>query len=645
MRRRLLAAWAAPLLLLCGQALASPGPQPAQASRPIPAPADKPYPGVIRLSVDASDVRRRVFRVHETIPVAGGGEVVLLYPQWLPGTHAPEGPIDRFAGLVISAGGQPVAWTRDPVQVYAFHVPVPKGAKTLEVDFTYLSPVSDAVGSTEISPEIAIVEWVSTVLYPAGYYTRQIQVEVELTLPAGWKASTALERKADAGVSATLHFQPTPLNTLGDSPVYAGRYQRTIELGDTGGAPVRLNLFADDPSDLDATPEQIGLHRALIQQGQKLYGSHHYAHYDFLLSLSDIIPGNGLEHHQSSEDSAAPGYFSDWSKTVSYRDLLAHEYTHSWNGKFRRGADLWTPNYNTPMRNSLLWVYEGQTEYWGKVLATRSGLFSKENGLDAIAAIAAGYGEGMPGRAWRDVRDTTNDEIINPRRPMSWRSWQRYEDYYNEGALVWLDADTLIRERSHGARSLDDFARTFFGVDDGSYVTRTYAFADVVKALNAVEPYDWATFLHARIDKAGVPVPLDGLKRGGYRLVFTDKPGALWESSETDRKTLNLTYSVGLSVAKDGAIKDVLWDGPAFKAGLATGMQILAVNGVAFDGDKLKAVIAAGKDKSGAIELIVKDQDRFRVVRIDYHGGLRYPHLERDGAGPASLDDILAAKK
>ena len=355
----------------------------------------------------------------------------------------------------------------------------------------------------------------------------------------------------------------------------------------------------------------------------------------------------GLEHHQSSENGTDPETFTDWDKTAWERDLLAHEYTHSWNGKFRRPADLWIPNYNVPMQNSLLWVYEGQTQYWGDVLAARSGLRTRQQTLDQIAQTAAYY-EIQSGRRWRSLQDTTNDAIIDPgRRPLGWSNWQRFEDYYSEAELIWLDADTLIRERSQGKRSLDDFAHAFFGVNDGSVTTLTYTFDDVVKALNAVEPYDWSAFLRERLDAIGKPPPLDGLRRGGYKLVYTDTPSDYQRAKEGQSKHTDLLYSIGIELNdKDqaGSVSEVVWDGPAFKANMTEGMQIIAINGVAYDADVLKDAVAATKSAATPIELIVKHGERFLVLHIEYRDGLRYPHLERDPSVPARLDDILSAR-
>ncbi len=625
-------------------AAASPGPSAIAPVTPIAVPTDQPYPGEIHLAVDATDVGRHIVRVRETLSGAGP-DTVLLFPKWLPGTHAPEGPIDRLAGIEITAGGSPVGWTRDPVDVYAFRVHPPQGAGTLQIEFEYLAPTSRDMGAEEVSPDLLILEWNDLVLYPAGYFSRRIPVEVTLTLPEGWQFGTALETDHTSGASTT--FKQVPLNTLVDSPLYAGRYTARFDLDPGGPAPVHLDLFADRPELLDVNPDELAAYRRLIQQAYKLFGSHHYSHYDFLYSLSDQIEQQGLEHHQSSEDGSSPDSFTDWNGTASERDLLSHEYTHSWNGKFRRPADLWTPNFNVPMQDSLLWVYEGQTQYWGEVLAARAGLRTREQTLDELAGIAA-YAQVEPGRQWRALEDTTNDEIINPRRPMAWRDWQRFEDYYEEGALIWLDADTLIRERSHGRRSLDDFARAFFGIDNGSFVTVTYTFDDLVRALNAVLPYDWAGFLHERLDSIDRHAPLAGLEQGGYQLTYSDTQSAYQRTAEEHSHRIDLLYSIGIRINDrdmPGSIGEVLWNGPAYRAKLTAGDQILAVNGTAYSADILKDAIRSARTSSSPIELIVKSAEHFVVVHIDYHGGLRYPHLERDRSQPARLDSILAPRE
>ena len=622
----------------------SPGPVAPAAVAPLPVARDHAYPGEIRLSVDASDTVRRVVHVHETLSGITG-ETILLYPKWLPGTHAPDGPIENVAGLKISAQGASVPWTRDPVDVYAFRVHAGAGVKTIEIDFDYLSAPGTSFGDIEISRDLLFVEWNNVVLYPAGYFVRQIPVVATLKLPAGWKSATALESSGSNGAETT--YKSVGLETLIDSPVFAGRYAKRFELDPGSSAPVYLNLFADRPSYLEVKPEQLEAHRALVKQADKVFGSRHYAHYDFLYSVSDQVYQEGLEHQQSSENGTDPETFTEWDKTAYERDLLAHEYTHSWNGKFRRPADLWVPTYNVPMQGSLLWVYEGQTQYWGGVLAARSGLRTKQQALDALASNAAYY-EIQAGRRWRSLQETTNDPVMDPgRQPIPWVNYQRFEDYYSESDLVWLDVDTLIRERSQGKRSLDDFAKAFFGINNGSTVTVTYTFADVVSALKAVEPYDWAKFLRERLDATGKGAPLDGLRRGGYKLVYTDTPSDYQSESEGQSKRTDLLNSIGLSMNdkdKAGTISEVVWDGPAFKAKVTQGMEIVAINGVAYDPDVLKDAITAAKGTDLPIELIVKNDDRYLVLKVEYHDGLRYPHLERDTSVPARLDDILAPR-
>jgi predicted metalloprotease with PDZ domain len=622
----------------------SPLPQSAPPTPPIPAPVDATYPGgTLRLQVDATDVQRKIFRVHETVPVAGPGPMILLYPKWLPGNHSPSGPIDQLAGLIVTANGQRVEWRRDPVDVYAFHVDVPAGAKALDLDFQFLSPTDTREGRVVMTEAMLDLQWNALVLYPAGYYARGIQVESSVLLPEGWRYGTALEPSGAAAADGAVAFKPVALDVLVDSPMYAGRYFERLDLDPGAAVPVHLDVVADRPEELEIKPEQLEAHRALVRQAARLYGSHHYNHYDFLLSLSDEMSGIGLEHHRSSEDGTTSGYFTDWEKTASARSLLPHEYTHSWNGKFRRPQDLWTPNYDVPMRDSLLWVYEGQTQYWGEMLSARSGLVSKKDELDSWAGIAAAYDHRV-GRAWKALQDTTNDPITAHRKPQSWRSWERSEDYYSEGALVWLDADTLIRELSHGRRSLDDFARSFFGVDDGAWGEKTYTFEDVVAALNAVQPYDWASFLRTRLDGHGPGAPLDGIKRGGYRLVYTAEESAYAKTANARRKVTDFMYSVGFLVGPDGKLADVQWDGPAFKAGLTSGTQLVAVNGRAYEADILKDAIKAAQGSGPSVELIVRNGDIYRTVKIDWHEGLKYPHLEREGTGPALLDEILAPK-
>lgn len=607
---------------------------------PIEAPRDVPYPGLLTLAIDATDLNRRVYHARETLPVSPG-PLTLLYAQWPPGEHRPGGPIYNFAGLKITAGGKPVAWVRDTVDVYAYRVVVPEGVSRLEIEADYLTPVDPSQGPVAMTPDLLRLYWFNAALYPAGHFIRDIQIQASIKLPDGFNYATALETEAKDGEVVT--FKPVSYETLGDSPLIAGRNFKKVDLDPGGKSRVTLNIAADSPEKLEIRPDVLASHRELVRQMDFLYGgARHFDHYDFLFTLSDKLAGAGVEHQRSSDNGTTPNYFTKWDTEFTFRDTLAHEYNHSWDGKYRRPADLWTPNFNTPMRDSLLWVYEGQTQYWGNVITARAGLASRQQALDSLAAVAAQYDEGQPGRNWRPLQDTTNDPIIAQRRAIPWPNYQRSEDYYREGQLMWLDVDTLIRQRSKGKRSLDDFARAFFGMNDGDWGQLTYVFDDVVAALNKVEPYDWATFLRTHLDGVHVDA-LAGIQRGGYRLVYGEEPTALAKQQETVSKSVGLTYSLGASFEANGRITSVIWDGPVFRAGLTTGVTVLAVNGQAFDGDRLKAAVKATKT-GGTIEFLYRQGDAYKTAKLDYRGGLRYARLERIEGAPDLLGDILSPR-
>jgi predicted metalloprotease with PDZ domain len=603
--------------------------------------SDKPYPGTIVLKVDATNSAQQIFRVRQRIP-AKPGKLTLLYPQWVVANHGPSGALNQVAGLKASANGKTLEWKRDPLNVWAFNIDVPQGATAVDVEFEYLSPIEANQGRTTFTNDILGVQWQSLALYPAGYRSRNITVQPSLTVPPGWQFGSALEVAERQGDE--IAFKPLDLETLLDSPLFAGRYFRRIDLDPGAKVPVHLNLVADSAEQLEATPEQIAPHRELIQQSYKLFNSKHYKHYDFLLAISDEFGGIGREHHQSSENGVKLGYFAEWNKYEARRELLSHEFTHSWNGKFRRPGGQDVPNFNTPMDNTLLWVYEGQTQYWGAVLAARSGLIKPENTRDLLAASAARL-DNVKGREWRAVQDTTYDPIVNARRPQVWNNWQRGEDYYQEGQLIWLDADTKIRELSGDKRSLNDFARGFFGVDDGVNVAKHYTFDDVVKALNAVQPYDWAGFLRSRVESHGPGAPLDGLARAGWKLVYTEKQTDFLKAQEDLSKSANFQYSLGFSVGAEGKLEAFIWEGIGFKAGLSGGSTLLAVNGRAYKPELLRAAVTAAKTAKEPINLLVKKGNLYQTYALDYHGGLKYPRLERIAGTPDRLEAILQPLK
>ena len=606
------------------------------------APVDQPYPGMLALKVDLTDAPKKIFRVHETIP-AKPGAFTLYYPQWIPGEHAPTGPIDNLAGLIVTATGKRVPWRRDLRDMYTLHLDVPDGARALELEFQFLSPGEGGLfgASASSTPNLVDVEFNQVAFYPAGYYTRQIRIQPTVTLPKGWQFATAMQVQSRDGATTTL--KPLGFNNFVDSPLIAGEHFNRVDLAPKGKVPVYLNVVADEADQVKLTDKQLRQHRELIEQTDRLFGAHHYDHYDFLLTLSDHTGHFGLEHHQSSDDRLPADMLTDEKSYALMASLMPHEYVHSWCGKFRRPAKLWAPDFNTVEEDDLLWVYEGLTDYWSGVLTARSGMWSAEQYRDSMANIAAAM-SARTGRSWRSLQDTADAAPLTYFGGGGWGNWRRGTDFYPEGQLLWLDVDTQIRELSGGKRSLDDFARAFFGMDDGSYVTRTYTFEDVVGALDQVQPYDWKSFLRTRLDYTGDELPEHGIERGGWKLTYTDRPNAEEEAAESLRHHVSLAYSLGLSAAKSGNIYDVQWDGPAFKAGLVPGLTIVAVDGKDYSPEALKDAVAAAAHSAAPVELLVKNVDIYSTVKIDYHGGLKYPHLVR-ADGKDLMTAITAPRK
>ena len=615
---------------------------PAAAAAELPALVDQPYAGTLTLALDLTDAPKKVFRVAETIPVTPG-PLTLYYPKWIPGEHAPSGPIQNVTGLVITANGKPVRWRRDLREMYAIHLDVPAGVKQLDLAFQFLSPGDGGAfgASASSTPKLVDMEFNQVAFYPAGHYTRQITIAPSVTLPAGWKFGSALEVASQSGTTTT--FKPVSFNNLVDSPLIAGAHFNRVDLDPGAKVPVHLNVVGDGADDVKLSDKQLAGQRAVVQQTLKLFGAHHYGRYDFLLTLSDHTGHFGLEHHQSSDDRLPANFFTDDTMHTLAASLMPHEYVHSWNGKFRRPADLWTPTFMEPMQDDLLWVYEGLTDYWCGVLTSRAGLWSAAQYRDSLASIAAAMAH-RTGRGWRSLQDTADAAPLTYFGGGGWINWRRGTDFYPEGQLLWLDVDTQIRELSHNKHSLDDFARAFYGMDPGSYVTKTYTFDDVVATLNQVQPYDWAKFLRQRLDYIGTELPEHGIERSGWKLVYTDKPNDMDKAMEKVRHGVNLAYSLGLSAGSNGQIFDVQWDGPAFKAGLVPGLTIVAVNGKDYSPDALKDAVTAAKGAGAPVELLVKNVDTFSTYRIDYHDGLKYPHLVR-AAGKDLLGDIAAARK
>ena len=605
-----------------------------------PLPSDTAWPGgPIQLHIDATDTERGVYRVAETIPVPKGMTTLkLLYPEWLPGNHAARGPINLIADFHFTADGKELKWTRNPLDVYEIDVTVPEGASAVVANFVHTSPTQSSQGRITMTQEMLNLQWEKMSFYPAGHYTRRIEITPTVKFPDGWRVFTALDGQKQTGDTVT--WDQTNYETLVDSPIFAGKYAEQFSFPDN----IHLDVVADAPKLLKLAPENLAKFKKMYAEAEALFGARHFDHYDTLLALTDRMGGIGLEHHRSSENQFEPKAFIDWDKMDWDHNVVAHELVHSWNGKYRRPAELWTPDYRTPMQDSLLWVYEGQTQFWGYVLAARSGIQKKDTVLGMWARAAALYDEGQPGRSWRGVEDTTNDPIINSRRPLPYSSLSRSEDYYVEGALIWLEADQIIRKGTNGKKGLDDFAKAFFGVRDGDWGINTYNFDDVVKTLNSVYPYDWASFLKTRLYDPGQPAPLKGLEMAGYHLVWKDTQNPYDKGRSDYGKSHDLYYSLGMIIDKNGKVASTLWDGPSFKAGIVNGAQIVAVNGNAYSGETIDDAITAAKTGKEPIKLLVKRGDSYDTIAIDYHGGLRYPWIEPTGKGETGLDRLLAPR-
>lgn len=589
-----------------------------------PLPSDTPWPGgPMTLDIDASDTRRAVYRVTQTIPVLDGMTTLsLLYPEWLPGNHAPRGPINLVSDIRPTANGKPLAWTRNPLDVYQIDIALPPGTRMVNLAFVHASPITGSEGRVTMTQEMLNLQWEKMSFYPAGHYVRRIAVTPTVKFPAGWQAFTALDGKQVSGDTVT--WAQTDYQTLVDSPVFAGQYARDW----TVARNAKLDAVADKPAQLAIKPEHLKTFTDLFDEADALFGGRPFDHYDLLLAMTDRMGGIGLEHQRSSENQYEPDSLVKWDEMDWDRNVVAHELVHAWNGKYRRPEGLWTADYRIPMRTNLLWVYEGQTQLWGWVLAARSGLQKKETVLGMFAAAAATYSEGQPGRGWRSVEDTTLDPIINSRRPLPYSSLSRSEDYYVEGALTWLEADQIIRKGTGGRRGLDDFARAFFAATPGDLGQRTYDFDEVVATLNGIYAYDWAAFLDTRLRQPNQPAPLRGLEAAGYKLVWKDTPNPYDKGRYDFGKTLNLFYSLGVSLDSTGKVTSTLWDGPAFDAGIVNGAQIVAVNGDAYSKETIMDAITAAKGGTQPIQLLVKRGERFDTVAVDYRGGLRWPWIE-----------------
>jgi predicted metalloprotease with PDZ domain len=602
----------------------------------------------VRIAVDLRDSPRHVFHAKLKFPVKPG-PLTLVYPKWIQGEHAPTGPIVNLTGLKMLAGGKEVAWRRDDVDMYAFHLEVPQGAEMLEVSLDYLSPPPESSGSrdrSDATAKIAVLNWYLVTLYPQGIKTDDLTYEASLQLPAGWKYGTALPVAKET--PEEIAFAPATLTMLIDSPLITGEYFRNIDLAPGQKPEHSIHIAADGPAALAASTAEVQHMRQLVAESGALFGARHYRRYDFLLALSDKMPPDGVEHHESSDNRTPEALFLDPDVRETQMDLLAHEFTHSWNGKYRRPAGLVAPDYQAPLKGDLLWVYEGLTQYYGVILSARSGFWTPQRLREYLAATAA-YLNDRPGRTWRDLQDTAISAQILYAAPVAGSSWRRGVDYYDEGTLIWLEADTIIRKESNGKKSLDDFCRKFYGRENGALKVVPYTFGDVVAALNEVTPYDWSSFFKERLTTHGPGAPLGGVVNSGWKLVFTETVNEHQRSEEIVSQEVDVEYSLGFQVHATGGeesdrILDVIPGSPADKAGLAPGMHLLAVNGRRWTPELLRDAIKRAGNNKEPIELLAENNDYFQIYRVEYHGGEKYPHLEATSGKTDVLAEISRMK-
>lgn len=614
---------------------------PALARNPL---KPKATPPSIAILVDASEAPRHILHAHLNIP-ATPGEMTLYYPKWIPGEHGPTGPLAELAGLKFSFNGQPVAWRRDLVDMYAFIVQVPPAATTLEVTLDFLLPTQGMFsGGASASAQMAVVSWNQVLLYPKGWTSDQLTYTATLRMPQGWKYGTALDTAKESAQG--VEFAPVSLTTLVDSPVILGAHYRAVPL-EAGKTPSHeIDMAADSESALDMPAEERQAYNNLVAETGALFGARHYRHYHFLLSLSDNVAHFGLEHHESSDNRISERSLVDEDLRKSSAGLLPHEFVHSWNGKYRRPAGLATADYQLPMKGDLLWVYEGLTTYLGNILTARSGLETPEQYREDLALVAA-YLDHRPGRTWRPLADTAVAAQTLYGTPSQWSSWRRGVDFYDESDLIWLEADVTIRQLTHDQKSLDDFCHLFHGGKTGPPALKTYTFEDVVATLNDVAPYDWKTFLTARLNSTSPRAPLGGIEGSGWKLVYNETLPEQQKVRESAHQYIDVGYSLGFQMSTNGNVLDVTPGTPAAEAGLAPGAKILGVDGRAWNHsrfpDLLREAIRAAKGRSEPLRLLVQSDDYYKTIEINYHGGERYPHLERDASKPDLLGEIIKA--
>jgi len=604
-------------------------------------------PPTVTIFVDATSAPRKIFHAKLKIP-ASAGDLALYYPKWIPGEHAPDGPVVDLAGLKFSASGKTLKWRRDLLDGFTLHVEVPTGETEVNAELDFLSPATFEAGfsaGSSATEKMAVISWNQVLLYPKGWTTDDLTYVATLKLPGNWKFGTPLPIASTTGDQLNgetqILFQPASLSTLVDSPVITGEFLKVVKLADD--PLTEMDIAADSAAALAAPQEVWDHYKNLVEQTNKLFGAHHYRDYHFLLSLSDHVAHFGLEHHESDDSRTGERGLVDDGERKAAADLLPHEYVHSWNGKYRRPADLATPDYQQPMQDDLLWVYEGLTNYLGTVLTARSGLLTDTEARDNLALTAAAL-DHSPGRTWRNLQDTADAAPQLYFAPHAWQSWRRSVDFYDEDTLNWLWADVLIRQQSKGKKTLDDFCKLFHGAPSTPPMVKTYTYDDVVNALNQIVPYDWRGFWTERLTNHGPGAPLGGIEGSGWKLVYDEVPSEMDRAGESNSHFIDAAYSIGIDLREDGIVSDTIEGMPAALAGIGPGMKLIAVNGRHYSPEILRDAIKAGKNTTTPLELLVENTEYYKTYKLDYHGGERYAHLVRDESKPDLLSEIYKPK-
>lgn len=591
------------------------------------------------LMVDATHAPEKILHATLQIPT-GSGEVKLVYPEWIPGEHGPTGPVVDLTGVEFFANGQRITWRRDLKDMYMFHLTVPAGVKTLEarLDLVLPAPPQGFSSGASATAQLDVVSWNQIVLYPSGWNTNNVPFVASLKLPAGWHYGTALPVASEE--NGQINFKQVSLTELVDSPVIAGKHFRRIPLTPEGPIQHFIDMASDSDAALEMPQETIDEYKRLVAETGALYGARHYRDYHFLLTLSDHVAHFGLEHHESSDDRVGERTMIEDDERWLAGGLLPHEMTHSWNGKYRRPKGLATPDYQQPMEGDLLWVYEGLTQYLGEILTARSGLWTKQQFLDEAAETAAALNH-TPGRSWRPLQDTADAAQILYGAAPEFENWRRGVDYYPEGFLIWLDVDTTIRQKTNGQKSMNDFCHLFHGGQSGPPTVIPYTFDDVVNTLNQVVANDWRKFLRDRLDTYGPDAPLGGITNGGWKLVYNENASDFTKDREKTGHSVDARFSIGLSLDDKGVIQDVIMNSVAGKAGIAPGMELVAVNGRRFTPDILREALRASKGNGPNLDLLVVNGDFYKTVTLNYHEGEKYAHLVRDESRPDVLSEII----